>query len=165
MFRTREFVIVLILIFVLLTSGQDLLVDLSLGVTFHHLAIEMLIVLSSILAIIWLISDLRKQTQEIQTLKFELESKRVTNRQPSASVLETRKQLGKVINEQFSEWNLTLSEKEVGLFLLKGLSTREIAGIRNTLEKTVRQQASSLYKKAGVPGRHAFSAWFIEDFL
>ncbi len=32
---------------------------------------------------------------------------------------------------------------------------------RNTVEKTVRQQASSIYQKAGVSGRHAFAAWFL----
>jgi DNA-binding CsgD family transcriptional regulator len=53
----------------------------------------------------------------------------------------------------------------VGRLLLKGLSLKEIAAIRNTLEKTVRQQASSIYKKAELNGRHAFSAWFIEDIL
>lgn len=37
--------------------------------------------------------------------------------------------------------------------------------LRGTAEKTIRHQASSVYKKAGVSGRHAFSAWFIEDFL
>lgn len=37
--------------------------------------------------------------------------------------------------------------------------------LRNILEKTVRQQASAIYKKAGINGRHAFSAWFIEDAL
>jgi len=45
------------------------------------------------------------------------------------------------------------------------LSFKEIAAVRKTLEKTVRQQASSIYKKAGVSGRHEFSAWFIEDIL
>jgi DNA-binding NarL/FixJ family response regulator len=53
----------------------------------------------------------------------------------------------------------------VAILLLKGLSFKEIAGVRETREKTVRQQASSIYKKAGVSGRHAFAAWFIEDFL
>jgi len=33
------------------------------------------------------------------------------------------------------------------------------------LEKTVRQQASAIYSKAGLSGRHAFSAWFIEELL
>ena len=39
------------------------------------------------------------------------------------------------------------------------------ADLRSTLEKTVRQQASSIYQKAGVSGRHAFAAWFLEDYL
>jgi DNA-binding NarL/FixJ family response regulator len=73
--------------------------------------------------------------------------------------------LSEVIQEQFSEWQLTAGEQEVALLLLKGLSFKEIAALRNTLEKTVRQQASGIYRKAGVTGRHAFAAWFIEDFL
>ena len=28
-----------------------------------------------------------------------------------------------------------------------------------------RQQASTTYGKSGLEGRHAFSAWFLEDFL
>jgi len=28
-----------------------------------------------------------------------------------------------------------------------------------------RQQASTIYGKSGLEGRHAFSAWFLEDFL
>ena len=49
--------------------------------------------------------------------------------------------------------------------MLKGLSFKEIAALRQTREKTVRAQASAIYRKAGVNGRHAFAAWFIEDFL
>jgi DNA-binding CsgD family transcriptional regulator len=37
--------------------------------------------------------------------------------------------------------------------------------LRGTAEKTIRQQASAIYKKAGVAGRHVFSAWFMEDLL
>ena len=78
---------------------------------------------------------------------------------------ETRHQLGTLIRQQFADWKLTDSEQSVGLLLLKGLSFREIAAVRDTREKTVRAQASAIYRKAGVSGRHAFSAWFIEDFL
>ena len=80
-------------------------------------------------------------------------------------VLDVRKKLGNVVTQQFSEWKLTDSEADVGWLMLKGLSLKEIAMVRSTLEKTVRQQASSIYKKSGVQGRHAFSAWFIEDIL
>jgi DNA-binding CsgD family transcriptional regulator len=79
--------------------------------------------------------------------------------------VEARRKLGHVVAQQFSEWGLTGSEQEVGWLLLKGLSLKEIALVRQTQEKTVRQQASSIYGKSGVSGRHAFSAWFIEDIL
>ncbi len=42
---------------------------------------------------------------------------------------------------------------------------RHCSALRGTSEKTIRQQASSIYQKSGLPSRHAFSAWFIEDFL
>ena len=53
----------------------------------------------------------------------------------------------------------------MGRLLLKGLSIKEIASLRETHEKTVRQHASAIYRKAELPGRHAFAAWFLEDLL
>jgi DNA-binding NarL/FixJ family response regulator len=69
------------------------------------------------------------------------------------------------VENQFNDWSLTPSEKEVALFMLKGLSTQEIAAARNTKEKTVRQQASSVYAKSQLEGRYALAAWFFEDIL
>jgi len=40
-----------------------------------------------------------------------------------------------------------------------------MAQLRAAHEKTVRQQAGAIYNKAGLPGRHAFAAWFLEDLL
>jgi DNA-binding CsgD family transcriptional regulator len=73
--------------------------------------------------------------------------------------------LGEAIDAQFSRWNLTEAEREVALLLLKGLSLKEIAAIRVTAERTVRAQARSLYNKAGLTGRAALSAFFLEDLL
>ena len=73
--------------------------------------------------------------------------------------------LGKVIEEQFQTWELSTAEKEVALLLLKGFSLKEIAAVRETSERTVRQQASVLYTKAGVSGRAELSAFFLEDLL
>ncbi|MBX9604623.1 MAG: LuxR C-terminal-related transcriptional regulator, partial [Gammaproteobacteria bacterium] len=78
---------------------------------------------------------------------------------------DARRQLGELINAQFVAWGLTDSEREIGWLLLKGLSLKEIAALRATAEKTVRTQASALYQKAGLDGRHAFAAWFLEDLL
>lgn len=74
-------------------------------------------------------------------------------------------EFSQIIQTQFENWQFTQSEKEVALLLLKGLSLDEIATIRETKEKTVRQQASNLYKKAGIAGRHKLVAFFFEDLL
>jgi DNA-binding CsgD family transcriptional regulator len=124
-----------------------------------------IIVSISTIAIAWLLWGLHQQRIEIRSLQQELEAANSPQISPKKYVLDARKKLGNVVTRQFSEWQLTGSEIEVGWLLLKGLSLKEIAIVRNTQEKTVRQQASSIYKKSGVSGRHAFSAWFIEDIL
>jgi DNA-binding CsgD family transcriptional regulator len=161
----KETVLILVFAIVVIASGADLVADLSHGADTEHMAKEAFIVGLSMLAIAWLMWGLHRQRLEIRSLQQELEAANSSQLQPKKYVLEARKKLGNVVSRQFSEWLLTGSETEVGWLLLKGLSLKEIALLRNTQEKTVRQQASSIYKKAGVSGRHAFSAWFIEDIL
>jgi DNA-binding CsgD family transcriptional regulator len=163
--QTKETVLILIFTIVVVASGADLMADLSHGANSEHIVKEAMIVSISIIAIAWLLLGLRQQRLEIKSLQQELETVVRPQTPPRKYVLEARKKLGNVVTQQFSEWMLTGSEIEVGWLLLKGLSLKEIAIVRSTQEKTVRQQASSIYKKAGVSGRHAFSAWFIEDIL
>ncbi|MBL1140981.1 MAG: DNA-binding response regulator [Proteobacteria bacterium] len=159
--------IIFILIFtiVVVASGADLIDDLSHGADTGHIVKEAIIVFFSFLAIVWFLIELLKQKREIKSLQLALKTATKPKTVPDEYVLETRKQLRDVITQQFSDWNLTSSEIEIGWLLLKGLSLKEIAIIRNTQEKTVRQQASAIYKKSAIEGRHAFSAWFIEDIL
>jgi len=163
--QTKEIVLILVLAFVVVASGADLVADLSHGADAGHISKEAIIVGISTIAIAWLLFGLRRQRLEIRSLQQELETANDPQTSPKKYVLDARKNLGNVVTQQFSEWMLTGSETEVGWLLLKGLSLKEIAIVRSTQEKTVRQQASSIYKKAGISGRHAFSAWFIEDIL
>ena len=55
--------------------------------------------------------------------------------------------------------------RDVALLLMKGLSLKEVATVRATNERTVRSQARTLYSKAGLSGRAALSAFFLEDLL
>lgn len=73
--------------------------------------------------------------------------------------------LGVAIEHQFDRWNLTRAEADIGLLLLKGLTHKEIALVRDTSERTVREQARSLYRKSGLAGRSSLSAFFLEDLL
>ncbi len=162
---TKEVVLIAVLFLVGITSGLDLLWDLSHGAPFSHVFKEALVVVLAIVLIVWILYEQRQQLAQIQKLKTELAQSEQQRGKANSYILSARKQLSEVISKQFDEWNLTQSEKEVGWLLLKGFSLKEIAAIRDTLEKTVRQQASSIYKKSQLSGRHAFSAWFIEDLL
>ncbi len=106
-------------------------------------------------------------TQRDQTLTVvrELEVARLQGQRWREDARTLLKGLGDAIDEQFTRWNLTEAEREVALLLLKGLSLKEIAQIRSTSERTIRAQAQSLYGKAGVTGRAALSAFFLEDLL
>ena len=73
--------------------------------------------------------------------------------------------LAEAIERQFSDWGLTRAEAEAGLLLLKGLSLQEIAELRQTSERTAREQARAVYRKGGLSGRAALSAFFLEDLL
>ena len=69
------------------------------------------------------------------------------------------------LDKQFQNWDMSAAECEVGLLILKGLSYKEVAALRNTSDATVRQQAQAIYRKAGLPGKTAFSAYFLGGFV
>ncbi|MDG6777120.1 LuxR C-terminal-related transcriptional regulator [Thiomicrorhabdus sp. zzn3] len=130
-----------------------------------HILVEILLGLIALGAFIVLTFWHHQQSRQIKQMHEKLAT---TQKKLSHSQDQARKLMGefsKMIQEQFAEWGLTKSEKEVGLLLLKGLTLDEIASVRETREKTVRQQASNLYKKAGLSGRHELVAYFFEDLL
>jgi DNA-binding NarL/FixJ family response regulator len=52
-----------------------------------------------------------------------------------------------------------------GFTPFKGLSSKEIAVVRAVSERTIREQARSIYSKTGLTGRAALSAFFLEGLL
>lgn len=95
----------------------------------------------------------------------DLDAARIQGRQWRDETRTLLKGLGEAIDRQFLTWKLTEAERNVGLLILKGLSLQEIAGVRVTSERTIRAQARSIYAKAGLSGRAALSAFFLEDLL
>lgn len=69
------------------------------------------------------------------------------------------------IKDRFINWSFTDAEIEIGFLILKGFSFKEIGNIRSTSEKTVRDQASKIYKKSETKNRSEFVAFFLEDLL
>jgi DNA-binding NarL/FixJ family response regulator len=70
-----------------------------------------------------------------------------------------------VINKDFDKWELTSTEKEIALLLIRGLSMQEIGELRRVKEKTIRQQATQIYAKSGYANRQELASHFIEDLI
>ena len=70
-----------------------------------------------------------------------------------------------VLNARFDEWGLTLAERDVALFAIKGLNVQDIARLRETSEGTVKAQTAAIYRKAEVTGRPQLLSLFIEDLM
>lgn len=105
------------------------------------------------------------RTKEMDEIKVRLQTANHNLAQSNEKLQAMSQQYREVISQQLANWSLTPSERDVAMLLLKGLSFEEIAGVRETKEKTVRQQATAIYRKSGLNGRHEFAAWFFEDFL
>ncbi|WP_225879242.1 helix-turn-helix transcriptional regulator [Isorropodon fossajaponicum symbiont] len=97
-----------------------------------------------------------------QDLQQDLQQANKDKKTYSKQIKIFKNELFKVLEIQFKEWSLSKSEQEVALLLLlKGLSLEEISQIRGTKEKTIRQQqASTIYQKSNLKGRHELSAYF-----
>lgn len=118
------------------------------------------------LVILWmLVHEWLDQHRSIASLQAELQSARGRLAQFDHRGLQIGRAYREVMQKQFDTWQLTASEQEVVILMLKGLSFREVASLRDTREKTVRQQATSVYRKSGLSGRHELAAWFLEDLL
>ena len=70
-----------------------------------------------------------------------------------------------VLEERFSAWELTPAERDVALFAIKGMSTQEIAALRDVSEGTIKAQTNAIYRKASVSGRTQLLSLFIDDLM
>jgi DNA-binding CsgD family transcriptional regulator len=100
-----------------------------------------------------------------ERLGRELSETRLEAQRWSREARDVLQGLGAAMDRQFDKWGLTSAEREIALLQLKGLRHREIAELRKTSERTVRQQALAVYRKAGLSGRNDLAAFFLEDLL
>lgn len=101
----------------------------------------------------------RRATSELERRCGELADK----------LRETAVGAGKLVKDgidiDFSEWKLSGAECDVAWLMLRGLPLREVAEVRGTSERTVRQQAQAIYRKAGLEGRSDLAGRVLERFI
>jgi DNA-binding NarL/FixJ family response regulator len=152
--------------------GVDLALDLRGGTTAAHALVEGAVVAIGLVAATRFAIRVRSLAREARDLRREAVALCARLAASEAEAVRWRSDardliagLGAAIDDQLERWRLTAAEKDVALLLLKGLSHKEIAGLRGVSETTVRHQARSLYRKAGLAGRSDLAAFFLEDLL
>lgn len=153
-------------------GGLGLLLALELyeepDLTTFELLLEVVDVLPTVLTsvgVVLLFQAAQRQRDDHVKIIRDLELARAQGQRWRSEARTYLNGLGEAIEVQFTRWNLTEAEREVALLLLKGLSHKEVATVRGVSERTVREQARSVYAKSGLTGRAALSAFFLEDLL
>jgi DNA-binding CsgD family transcriptional regulator len=163
----RSWPLVLVVLGIALFYGQEIYTDdepITLGHVLGDL-VEVSLLVGSAMAALFVFRRLRAQEEESRLVRHDLEVIRAEGEQWRRAMAGHLEGLSQGIRDQFEAWGLTAAEQEVGRLLLKGLSHKEIARVRQTSEATIRQQAAALYHKSGLSGRAALSAFFLEDLL
>lgn len=83
----------------------------------------------------------------------------------SQQIEKLREGITQHIQQVFQDWKLTQAERDIALLIIKGYSLDEIAQFRHKSERTVRDQAATIYRKAKVKNRVELTAYFIEDLI
>lgn len=164
-FMNRDKTIALLLVLIIIFKLGDLYVDFANQVESHHLLQEIILIILSSSIFVFLVNDIKKRSKQAQLLVQQLRLSKAHSDNLSKKVIETKAKFFEGIAEQFDHWELSKTEKEVALLLVKGLSNFEIAEVRGKSEKTISHQASAVYKKANVTGRHELAALFFEELI
>ena len=151
--HTRGWAAAAIIAGLALYIGLDLIEDPDatlMDIVLHLLEVTPLVLTT--VGIVVLFQVTRRQRDEHLQVIRDLEIARVQGQRWRSEARAHLKGLGDAIDNQFSRWNLTEAEREVALLLLKGLSSKEVAAVRATSERTVREQARSIYSQSRAHG-------------
>ncbi|HET9594124.1 MAG TPA: sigma factor-like helix-turn-helix DNA-binding protein [Anaeromyxobacteraceae bacterium] len=145
--------------------GADMAADLVDGVPLIHFGIETFALVLCLAGVIGTGFTLRNAVVRARGLEEDLQGARADLARSREQAKELMGGLGGVIDQQFDRWGLSAAQREVALLVLKGFSYKEIADLRETTERTVRNQAQAIYRKGGLSNRAEMAAFFIEDLL
>lgn len=121
------------------------------GVGFDDDVVEMVVVAGLIIGLVFVTVELRSILRRHERAEAQLKI-------ASGAFFE-------LLEQNFADWSLTASERDVALLAIKGLSLAEIADIRQTKPGTIKAQCNAIYQKAGVTGRPQLLSLFIEELM
>jgi DNA-binding CsgD family transcriptional regulator len=148
-----------------LLAGIDAVGDWREGIPLWNVALDLALTGCALVAGVTYLAKLLNARRGARVLLRELGAARADAAQWQQQCGEVLPQLGAAIVRQFERWSLTPEEQEVALLVLGGLSTVQIAARLQRAEHEIVRRTSALYRKAGVSGPAALSAFFLRDLL
>lgn len=148
-----------------LSGAINILLDLYWQGHAFHVAVELTTTLAGMGAAIALGMAWRQARREEAVARRAMLARKAERDAWKDSAQRALAGLGEAIDAQFREWQLTPTEREVALLLLKGHSHKRIADLTGRRERTVRQHSVVIYQKAGLSGRAGLAAFFLEDLM
>ena len=164
--KREKFTIGAVLFLVAALTAFDVFEDLIEGASPTHIIFEVTIIVLLVGVGLYIFRSALKHRKVMLSEtreEFDRVKREATNWRSKAESL--GQGISDAISGQLDDWGLTPAENDICFLLLKGLTIHEIAEIRETTERTVRQQASEIYKKSGLTGRAQLSAFFMEDLF
>lgn len=142
---------VICLVFLVFDVSADLSgIDNQNSIAENHV-FELIVVLALIMSIAIITREFLRVTQRNKKVEGQLHA--------------ARGAFQALLDQNFAEWDLTESERDVSLLAIKGLDIQEISHIRDTKQGTIKAQLNAIYRKAGVNGRPQLISLFIEELM
>lgn len=157
-------------LFVVVGGIIDLLLDRPASIWSAHVLFELTMVVASLSFAVVLFLGWRRAARQLDRTTASLEATREALAQRQAERDQWRSSAEQAlagfagaIDRQFAAWHLTRAEREVALLILKGDGHKQAAAALGRSERTVRQHAVEVYRKAGLQGRAELAAFFLRD--
>jgi len=159
-----------VLTLIVIGGTIDLMLDRPRTWRSAHVIFELLLILLSLgfAVVLWrgwwqAVAELARARMSLVATERSLAERQLERDAWRRSAEQALAGLGAAIERQFAAWQLTPTEREVALLLLKGHGHKQIAGLTGRSERTVRQHAVAIYDKAGLGGRAELAAFFLQD--
>jgi DNA-binding CsgD family transcriptional regulator len=157
---------------VVIGGTVDIVMDRPSTLLSFHVAFELIMVLVSLAFAVVLFRGWRRAEGTLDAARTSLEASRQALRERQEERDRWRRSaeqalagFSHAIDAQFSAWALTRAERDVALLLLKGEGHKQAAAQLGRSERTVRQHAVEVYRKAGLQGRAELAAFFLQDLM
>ena len=161
--RGMRVALALLLAGIVAGGAVDLVLDAPANWLSAHVVYEVLLIVGALAASVWLWHGWRKAAESAAALRRSLAERQSERDAWRARAHQALDGLGYAVEDQFLAWGLTPTEREVALLLLQGHGHKQVAAATGRSERTVRQHAVTIYRKAGLGGRAELAAFFLAD--